>query len=79
MGASPMNETTNQYLEVDKCNIDNEIENIPVIDHGQIANKINKKEHQQTWCRATEYARNVELHGKHFVFENVFYKSVNHN
>ena len=38
--------------------MDNEIGNKLVVNHSQIANYTNKKEHQQTRYRATEYTRN---------------------
>ena len=38
-----MDNTTHQYLEVDNYDIDNEIQNIPVIHQGHKANNTNKK------------------------------------
>ena len=43
---------------MDDYDMRNEIHNINVIFRGPIANKANKKEHQQTGCGAAEYARN---------------------
>ena len=40
-----MDNTTNQLLKVDNCDIDSEIWNIPLSDHGWIANDTDKKEH----------------------------------
>ena len=38
-----MDYTTNQYLEVGNYGMNNEIHNLPLINHGQRANNINKK------------------------------------
>ena len=53
-----MNNTSNQFLKVDNYDIDNEVQNIPVINHGQKANSADKRDHQQTRHRATECTRN---------------------
>ena len=63
--ASPMDNTTNQYPEVDNYDIDNEIQTILVINHGQKVSNTNKKEHQQPRCRATGYASNDNKNTRH--------------